>query len=158
MASHIYKIWRANNDAPNAPRDSIALDVGGDDHEACVRRAAEMAAGLDTKRNVQLWPVDYRVLDDEGRLWSVHVDLVTRPTYVAVAALELPPLPPIVHVLWHGKVVCEDIRLAGVPSSWPQGQCWISLIEFAEGSDPDGDCCGACWRRAPAFILEKPAR
>jgi hypothetical protein len=156
MFPPIFKIWRADADAPNAPHNSVTLGAGGDNDEARVRRAAEMAAGLDAKRNEQVWPVDYRVLDGEGRLWSVRVDLVTRPTYVAVLALELPPLPPVVHVFWHGQVACEDVRLAGAPSSWPKDQLWMSLLEFADGSVPHGDRCEACWRRAPALVQRRP--
>ena len=154
--SNIFKIWQADVVAPNAPHDSITIGVDGEDGESRVRRAAEMAASNDANRSSQVWPVDYRVLDGDGRLWSVRVELITRPTYVAVSVLELPPMPPAVHVFWHGKVACEDVRLAGVPSSWPAGQRWMSLLEFADGSVPDGDCCAACWRRAPALIKEKP--
>jgi hypothetical protein len=155
MTPHVYKIWRANAAAPNAPHDSIILDALGD-NESRVRRAAEMAASSDTSRTSQVWPADYCVLDGDGRLWTIRVDLVTRPTCVAIAAMALPPMPPAVHVFWHGKVACEDVRLAGVPSSWPKDQLWMSLLEFADGSVPNGDRCEACWRRAPTLSKERP--
>jgi hypothetical protein len=75
---------------------------------------------------------------------------VTRPTCVAVAIAEL-ALSPAVHVLWHGRVVCEDVRLARTPSRWPEGQRWMSLTEFAAGQAPE-DRCEACWTRAPTLL------
>ena len=154
--SHIFKIWHAADDAPNAPRHLITLGVGGTDDETCMRRAAELAAAIDAKHSELLWPVDYRVLDVEGRFWSVRIDLVTRPTYVAISSQELPPMPSAVHVFWRGQVACEDARLSSAPSKWPKGQYWMSLLEFADGSHPDGDRCEACWRNAPDLVQRLP--
>ena len=148
----VFTIWHADGDAPDVARRSITIGVGGADDEARVRRAAELAAVEDADAIDREWPTDYRVLDDAGRLWSVRVDRVTRPTYAAVDVLEMPPMLPAVHVLWQGQVACEDARLAGVPSTWPEGQRWMSLTEFAAGSDPVDDArCEVCWRRAPAL-------
>lgn len=141
----ILRVWR--HGAP----ERVIFQAGGHGEEHRVRRAAETAA-LEEDALVS-WPIDYRVLGADGRLWSVRVDRVTQPSYVAVAAAEL-PLPPATHVLWHGKVVCDDVRLNHVaPSRWPKGHRWMSLAEFVEGKMPD-DRCEACWKRAPV-IAEK---
>jgi hypothetical protein len=93
------------------------------------------------------------VLDDDNRIWHVRVDRVMRPSYVVLAVEEAPPMLPAVHVLWQGRVACEDARLMGVPSSWPEGQRWMSLTEFAIGHEPHGPYCALCWQRAPEVHL-----
>ena len=112
-----------------------------------MRRAAE---GVALEETEAAWPIDYRVLGADGRLWSVRVDRVTRPTCVAVAIAEL-PLVPATHILWHGRVACQDVRLGSTPSRWPEGQRWMSLAESTEGPVPS-DRCEMCWSRAPALL------
>lgn len=147
--SSVFQIWHADSDAPNVARHSFSLGTTGGDAETRARRAAELAANLDADVLRHAWPTNYCVLDAEGRLWRVLVDRVTRPSYTAIEVEEAAPMPPAVHVLWHGKVACEDARLAGVPSSWPEGQCWMSLLEFSAGHEPAGPYCPLCWRQAP---------
>lgn len=152
MRPYIFRVWHADSAAPNDPRCSTTLGADGTDEEARVRQAAEKVAALDADQT-SAWPTEYRVLDvDTGRLWKVRVDCVTRPTYGAIACEEEPPMLPAVHVLWHGKVACADVRLGGIPSSWPEGQCWMSLGEFSAGHDPMGIRCDLCWERAVALV------
>lgn len=150
--SSIFQIWHADPEAPMIPQQSLSLGTSGEDVETCVRRAAELAANLDADANLYAWPTTYCVLDRDGRLWRVLVDRVTRPTYGAVDLEEAPPMPPAVHVLWQGSVACQDVRLAGVPANWPEGQRWMSLTEFAAGNEPAGPYCALCWKRAPSLI------
>ena len=150
--STVFRIWHADADAPMVARHSISLGTAGVDVETRVRRAAELAANLDADALLRAWPTTYCVLDGDGHLWHVLVDRVTRPSYVAISVEETQPMMPAVHILWHGDVACEDVRLAGAPSSWPEGQRWMSLSEFGLGHDPDGIRCEACWERAPALV------
>jgi len=63
-------------------------------------------------------------------------------------------MPPATHVLWGGLVLCEDLRLRGVPGDWPVGQRWISLKDVADGVAAPPDRCEACWVKVPTRIEE----
>lgn len=116
------------------------------------RAAAEMRARWDWMGGQESWPVAYCVRDGEtGDLWAVTVMQVTQPAFVATGALV--PMSPATHVLWGGKVLCEDPRLLrGVPRDWPADQRWISLADVADGAEEPADRCAACWAKAPALV------
>jgi hypothetical protein len=137
----ILRVWR------EGATERVVLQPGGRSEEDRVRRAAE---GVALEETEAAWPIDYRVLGADGRLWSVRIDRVTRPTCVAVSIAEL-PLVPATHILWHGRVACQDVRLGSTPSRWPEGQRWMSLTESTEGPVPS-DRCEACLALAPALL------
>jgi hypothetical protein len=98
------------------------------------------------------WKQAYCVRDGAtGRLWQIVVGVVEQPSFVAATAQEI-PMPPATHVMWGGRVLCEDLRLRGVPRDWPAGQRWISLKEVADGAAAPPDRCEACWSKAPILV------
>ena len=97
-------------------------------------------------------PAAYRVRDGStGRTWDVIVDLVHEPSFIAREATEV-AMPPATHVLWSGRVLCEDPRLADVPGRWPEAQRWISLRDVADGVQAPEDVCASCWKRVPGLV------
>jgi hypothetical protein len=59
---------------------------------------------------------------------------------------------PSTHVLWGGRVLCEDLRLCGVPRDWPAAQRWISLKDVADGVEAPTDRCEVCWNKVPGAV------
>lgn len=86
-----------------------------------------------------------------GRIWTVLVGVVAQPSFVALDVYEI-PMPPATHVLWGGHVLCEDLRLRGVPRDGPDGQRWISLKDVADGAAAPDDRCETCWTKAPGLV------
>lgn len=123
---------------------------------ATAKQAAERCARDDYSRDPS-WQSDHRVysvLDGStGRRWTVTISVVQQPSFVAVGAREQ-PMTPSTHVMWHGRVICEDLRLRGVPAGWPVGQRWISLKDVVDGAAAPPDRCEACWTKAPGRIEE----
>jgi len=119
------------------------------------RRAAQQRA-RDDRDLAYAWPVTYCARDGvTGQIWKVRIDRVMQPAFVALDAIEI-PMPPTVHVLWGGDVLCEDPRLRRlkVPGNWPEGQRWISLKDVAGGVQAPVDRCEKCWAKAPAIVAE----
>jgi len=135
------------------PKDGIDTDVrtyAAPD----VRIAAELRALDDARADVDArpWPITYCVRDDRsGTIWLVDVDLVHRPTFVTLDAREV-EMTAATHVLWGGRVLCEDRRLATVPGSWPTGQRWTSLKDVADGTVAPPDRCETCWIKVHGLI------
>lgn len=121
---------------------------------ATARQAAEQCAHAEYVED-PAWQHDHRVYyvrdGATGRFWTVTVGLVHEPSFVAVGAREI-PMPSATHVLWGGRVLCEDLRLRGVPRDWPDGQRWISLKDVADGAAAPPDHCEACWTKAPGLV------
>lgn len=122
-------------------------------HAVTVRQAAEQCARVDYgDHEASAWPITYRVRDKQtGQLWMVLVDVVPKPSFVAIEARAV-PMPPATHVLWGGRVLCEDLRLRGVPHDWPEGQRWISLKDFADEAEAPPDRCEACWKKGRGLV------
>ena len=98
------------------------------------------------------WRAHYYVRDGvTGQIWDVLVGVVPQPSFVTITALKL-AMSPATHVLWGGRVLCEDLRLRGVPRDWPADQRWISLKDIADGADAPPDHCAACWSKAPGLV------
>ena len=118
---------------------------------AIARHAAECRARDDYQGDPS-WQASYRVRDGvTGQIWDVTVGVVQQPSFVAVAASKVPMIAAT-HVLWGGNVLCEDLRLRGVPRDWPDGQRWASLKEVADGLEAPPDRCEACWTKAPGLV------
>lgn len=118
---------------------------------ATARDAAEKCA-QDDYDDEQEWSIAYYVRDaSTGHRWEIRVGMVPQPSFLAIEARIL-PMPPATHVLWGGKVLCPDLRLRGVPSSWPVGQRWISLADVANGVAAPADRCEVCWSNAPGLV------
>ena len=114
--------------------------------------AAERRARQDWIAGEASWPVAYCARDGvTGNLWVVDVTIATQPSFVAVDA-RMVPMPPATHALWGGHVLCEDLRLRGVPRDWPDGQRWISLKDVADGTEAPPDRCETCWTKAPGLV------
>jgi hypothetical protein len=118
------------------------------------KQAAERRARDDYEEAAaEDWPTTYDVRDEvTGQVWSVLVGVVAQPSFVALDAHEI-QMPPAAHVLWAGRVLCEDKRLRGVPGDWPEGQTWISLSDVADGAATPADRCAACWAKAPGLVV-----
>lgn len=118
------------------------------------RVAAEQRARDDSGDDV-VWPVAYCVRSNvTGTIWSVRVGFVAEPSYVAIGMDEV--MMPATHVLWHGHVLCEDLRVRGVPAEWQIGQTWASLRDVADGiACVPGERCEACWHRAALVIRDE---
>jgi hypothetical protein len=125
-----------------------------------VHIAAELRARDDARADVDFVtrvvdagpPITYCARDDRtGTIWLVDVDLVYRPTFVTRDAREV-EMPAATHVLWGGRVLCEDLRLAAVPGSWPEGQRWISLKDVSTGMAEPPDRCEICWTKVHGLI------
>lgn len=96
-----------------------------------------------------------------ARFWKPHllkIEHVDRSELKIFAVTSLDPLviagemTATTHVLWEGRVLCEDLRLRGVPRDWPTGQRWISLADAADGNAAPSDRCATCWSRVPEFF------
>ena len=122
-------------------------------YASTARQAAEQRARDDyPKTDDRVWPIAYSVRDNQtGQLWSVLVGIVSQPSFVALEADEI-QLPSATHVLWGGHVLCEDLRLRGVPRDWPEGQCWSSLQDVADGAEAPPDRCEACFTKASGLV------
>lgn len=138
-----FKVWHRDSDPMTARTFA----------EATPERAAEQYARADYRE--RQWPPDpadptaYFARDERlGVTWEVDVAIVHEPAFVADRAREV-PLLPAVHVLWGSQVLCEEPRLlAALPGSWPEGQRWISLREFAGPVEVPASRCEKCWARA----------
>ena len=97
------------------------------------------------------WPLMFRVRCLDGSVADFEVDREYVPEF-RVAPIKV-LMPSATHVLWSGRVLCEDLRLRGVPGGWPEGQRWISLKDVADGTHAPDDRCEACWARAPGRAL-----
>lgn len=118
---------------------------------ATARQAAERRA-KDDYGGDPAWKERYLVRDGvTGQIWDVIVGVVQEPSFVAVTALRV-PMRAATHVLWGGRVLCEDLRLRSVPRDWPEGQRWISLKDVADGAAAPADRCFTCWNKAPGFV------
>jgi hypothetical protein len=116
------------------------------------RQAAEQRAREDWIAGATSWPIAYRVRDGmRGTIWVVEVTTAMEPTFVALDTREV-EMSPATHVLWGGRVLCEDLRLRHVPRDWPDGQRWISLKDVADGVEQPPDYCAACWIKAPKLV------
>lgn len=134
------------------PKDASEADAR-EIHAWTAKHAAEKRAKEDWIREAQSdWPITYCVRDGvNGTIWIVDVAIASQPTFVAIDAQEM-EMPEGTHVLWGGRVLCEDLRLRDVPRDWPAGQCWISLKDVADGAEAPANRCERCWAKAPSFI------
>jgi hypothetical protein len=116
---------------------------------ATARQAAERAARDDYSGDPS-WQGSYRIRDGTtGDIWNVAVGVV-QPSFIATSS-QREPMPEATHVLWGGRVLCEDLRLRSVPGDWPPGQRWVSLVDVSTGvAAPDP--CPACWSKAPKLV------
>ena len=48
-----------------------------------------------------------------------------------------------VYALYHGRVLCAEEKLNGVPSTWPPGHRWASIEDFTP-EDGRKSWCGGC--------------
>ena len=116
------------------------------------KQAAEKRAREDWLAGATTWPISYCARDGlTGNVWVVDVTIAMEPSFVTIDAREI-PMSPATHVLWGGRVLCEDLRLRRVPRDWPDGQRWISLKDVADGTEAPPDRCGACWTKAPGLV------
>jgi hypothetical protein len=117
------------------------------------KQAAEQRAREDWLVGATGWPISYCVRDGvRGTIWVVDVTIAMEPSFVALDAREI-EMSPATHVLWGGRVLCEDLRLRHVPRDWPAGQRWISLKDVADGVTPPPDRCETCWTKAPGLVV-----
>jgi hypothetical protein len=141
-----FTVWREIGDDVDA-RSYTAVT-----HE----QAAELRALDDhwTSHQKIHWPIAYRVRNDvTGDIWIVTVDLVPQPSFKATQAKAL-AMEPATHVLWHGRTLCDDRRLRGVPRDWPQGQRWLSLDDAINQIGDPPDRCKECWIKLDARLDE----
>jgi hypothetical protein len=139
-----FTVWRQGNDAD-------VREYNGSTAE----EAARQRAHHDYKTVAfQDWPITYCARNNvTGQIWTVLVDVEMQPAFVACEAHEV-PMPPAVHVLWGGNLLCENrqLRTLGAPGNWPKGQRWISLKDVADGAEAPPDRCEACWTKAPGLV------
>jgi hypothetical protein len=127
-------------------------EADGRSYTAATARQAAECRGRDDYDGYPTWQESYRVRDGvTGQIWDVIVGVVQEPSFVAIAALKVPMLAAM-HVLWGARVLCEDLRLRGVPRDWPEGQRWTSLRDVADGAAAPLDRCEACWAKAPGLV------
>ncbi len=138
-----FRVWR-KTEAEAAAQSFHALSA---------KEAAEKRARQDWTAGEASWPVAYCVQDGvNGTIWAIDVAIATQPTFVAIDKREI-EMPPAMHVMWGARVLCEDLRLHGVPRDWPAGQRWISLRDVADGAVvPPEEQCAACWTKAPGLV------
>lgn len=116
------------------------------------KQAAEQIAREDWLAGATTWPTAYCVRDGlRGTRWDISVTLAMEPTFVVDDIQEI-PMASSTHVLWGGRVLCEDLRLRHVPRDWPDGQRWISLKDVADGTEAPPDPCETCWTKAPGLV------
>lgn len=121
-------------------------------HALSAHKAAEQHAREDWLAGATAWPISYRARDGiTGKLWVIDVTIATQPSFVAIDMQEVPMLPTT-HVLWGGRVLCEDLRLSGVPRDWPTDQIWISLKDVIDGVDAPHDRCETCWTKVSGLV------
>ena len=140
-----FTVWRmiGNDSEPRSYNTETARD------------AAELRAQDDywASSEKMRCPIAYRVRNDSsGMIWIVTVDLVPQPSFRATQVKEI-PMEPATHVLWHGRTLCDDLRLRSVPRDWPVGQRWLSLDAVIEQDDPP-DRCKECWIKLDARFDE----
>jgi hypothetical protein len=147
---HSWYRWRPTN----------ASEVDGDDpwlywHECSIMGcdAKEYAADLPDLHDVLALVL---FLDERGAPPNVSVldrvrGLLQRGGVVDHASSSL--MSPATHVLWSGRVLCEDARLHGLPGSWPTGQRWIALNTIESTATPH-DRCVTCWDKALDALAE----
>lgn len=145
-----FTVWRKDGSDADA-RTSLAPSArqAAEQHarEDWMTGAAWRRAGSDTS-----WPITYCARDNvSGTLWVVDVTIAMEPSFIAIDASEV-PMVSATHVLWGGRVLCEDLRLRRVPRDWPDGQRWISLKDVADGTEAPPDRCEACWTKAPGLV------
>jgi hypothetical protein len=148
-ASVPFSVWRKEG----ADADARAYSA------LSAKQAAEKHAREDWIAGEARWPITYCVRDGvNGTLWAIDVAIATQPTFVAIEAREI-EMPASTHVLWGGRVLCEDLRLSSVPGDWPAGHRWISLKDIADGSEADfqerfalPDRCASCWAKVPGLV------
>jgi hypothetical protein len=137
-----FKVW---------PKDGSDVDARTS-LSPTAKQAAEQRAREDWRAGAMAWPATYCVRDGlRGTLWDISVTLAMEPTFVADDIQEI-PMASSTHVLWGGRVLCEDLRLRHVPRDWPDGQRWISLKSVADGTARPNDGCGVCWNKAPELV------
>lgn len=133
------------------PKDGSAADawtIGA----PTAKQAAEQRAREDGLAGVTGWPIAYCARDNlTGNVWVVDVMIEMEPSFVAIDVREV-PMSPATHVMWGGRVLCEDLRLRRVPRDWPVGQRWISLKDVADGAEDPPDRCETCWAKAPGLV------
>lgn len=116
------------------------------------QQAAEQCAREDWLAGATSWPIAYCARDGlSGTIWIVDVTLASQPSFVAVDVREV-LMAAATHVLWGGRVLCEDLRLRRVPRDWPVGQLWVSLKEVADGEPAPPDRCETCWTKAAGLV------
>ena len=142
LCAHSFAVW---------PKDGS--DVGTRVYKALTASQAAEQCARDDYTVDRTWPVTYSVRDNlTGELWTVLVGVVAAPSFVALDVSEV-SMQPATHVLWGGKVLCEDLRLRGVPRDWPEGQRWISLKIVADAvAAPLLDRCETCWKKVPGLV------
>lgn len=168
MTAACYRVWCLSwDDSEEAGSDVVAYDIMNHDFESARRGAiyvpntvlhsasdaAEAYADYahDHRDGYECtWPLQFRVRGPEGSVQDFDVDRESVPVFTAHPAR----MPPALHVLWGGNVLCEHARLREVPGCWPKGQNWISLQDVANGSTVPSEQprCEECWKRAPGLI------
>jgi hypothetical protein len=158
-----FAVWVDGETEERARVYAVGAGIEGD---VCAADVAEQCARDDyhSYNYEGSWPVVYRARNVvTGELFMVEVAVEMRPHFVAVREAVI-PMPPTVHVLWGDRVLCEDPQLRGATASWPDGQAWISLQDFADGGYLAGDRlglrleratrdrCAACWKKAPGLV------
>jgi hypothetical protein len=133
-----------NHDYASQERGVIYVPLGtaADAAEAYADYAHDRRDGHEST-----WPLVFRVRSPDGSIQDFEV----RRDFVAEFSATL-VRPAATHVLWGGRVLCDDPRLRGVPRDWPSDQRWISLKDVADGVAAPSDRCEACWGRAPALV------
>ena len=92
--------------------------------------------------------VTYKVVDDAAPVEEI-VEMY--PSFVMLAPPKI-PMEPSTHVLWSGRVLCEDARLQDIPDNWPEGQLWISLMDVVDGKLVPENSCEKCWSTVPRLV------
>ena len=136
-----FAVQRITTDAAAEPRVYRA---------ATAQQAAERAARDDYAGDPS-WEACYRIQDGTtGDIWTVTVGVVHEPSFIATSASRA-VMPDATHVLWGGRVLCEDLRLREVPRDWPERQRWVSLTHVAEGVVAPNPC-QKCWTAASGLV------
>lgn len=148
----MYRVWRADDDEDDYAENYGALSV---------RDAARLYADYCHRHRdgwEWTWPITFHVRNlTTGETFAIEVVRETVPDFQPGDPMPL-VMEPAVHVLWHGRALCSDIRLDREPAKWPTGQTWIGLPELARvdvrepARDLDQVTCQRCKRRAPGRI------
>jgi hypothetical protein len=138
-----FTVWQ--KDRPDTSRELLALNAP---------QAAEQQAREDYQDPSWRAGTTYRVRDAAtGVLCEASVFVKSEPSFVA-RLLRVIEIPSMTHVLWGARVLCEDLRLRGVPAEWPEAQRWMSLKDVADGVPAPSDRCEDCWSKALELIDE----